>query len=144
MSSLRTEYKDCICSLLENSITPVSNERMIIDDLNVNSILQRIAPEYTTIRVSTVADAESKVGADNELLVITEKDVAVKAFRLDQDQINIVNKMSKGEQLILACAGSGKSVLLISKCFKAAAMNPDKQFLITCYNNNLYSLYTWL
>ena len=26
MSSLRTEYKDCICSLLENSITPVSNE----------------------------------------------------------------------------------------------------------------------
>lgn len=143
MSSLRTEYKDCICSLLENSITPVSNERMIIDDLNVNSILQRIAPEYTTIRVSTVADAESKVGADNELLVITEKDVVVKAFRLDQDQINIVNKMSKGEQLILACAGSGKSVLLISKCFKAAAMNPDKQFLITCYNNNLYSLYTW-
>ena len=45
--------------------------------------------------------------------------------------------------MILACAGSGKSVLLIAKCFKAAMMNPDKQFLITCYNNNLYSLYTW-
>ena len=51
--------------------------------------------------------------------------------------------IQKGEQLILACAGSGKSVLLIAKCFKAAAMNPDKRFLITCYNKNLSSLYTW-
>ena len=55
----------------------------------------------------------------------------------------LVNKISKGDQLILACAGSGKSVLLIAKCFKAAKMNPDKQFLITCYNSKLYSLYTW-
>ena len=62
---------------------------------------------------------------------------------MEPEQINIVNKMSKGDQLILACAGSGKSVLLISKCFKAAKMNPDKKFLITCFNRNLQSLYTW-
>ena len=129
--------------LLEHSVVEVSTEFFEINNDNINSILQRIAPEYVTIRVSTIVNAETKAGVDNELLVVTENDAAVKAFRLDAEQINIVNKISKGDQLILACAGSGKSVLLIAKCFKAATMNPDKQFLITCYNNNLYSLYTW-
>lgn len=124
-------------------ITEISSETLKIDNNNLNSVLQRIAPEYVTIRVSTIADTETKAGADDELLVVTENDAAVKAFLLDAEQINIVNKISKGDQLILACAGSGKSVLLIAKCFKAATMNPNKQFLITCYNNNLYSLYTW-
>ena len=76
-----------------------------------------------------------------QLLVVTDDDIAVRAFRLEPEQVNIVNKMTKGDQLILACAGSGKSVLLIAKCFKAARMNPDKKFLITCYNRNLQSLY---
>ena len=129
--------------MLAHSVAKVSSEVFKISDDNINSILQRIAPEYVTIRVSTIADTETKAGVDNELLVVTEKDAAVKAFRLDAEQINIVNKISKGDQLILACAGSGKSVLLIAKCFKAAMMNPEKKFLITCYNNNLYSLYTW-
>ncbi len=129
--------------LLAHSVVEVSTEFFEINNDNINSILQRIAPEYVTIRVSTIVNAETKAGVDNELLVVTENDAAVKAFRLDAEQINIVNKISKGDQLILACAGSGKSVLLIAKCFKAATMNPDKQFLITCYNNNLYSLYTW-
>lgn len=124
-------------------ITEISSETLKIDNNNLSSILQRIAPEYVTIRVSTIADTETKAGADDELLVVTENDAAVKAFLLDAEQINIVNKISKGDQLILACAGSGKSVLLIAKCFKVATMNPNKRFLITCYNNNLYSLYTW-
>lgn len=128
---------------LSCSVTDISSELMKINDDNINSILQRIAPEYVTIRVSTISNIETKEGVDNELLVVSENDVAVKAYRLDAEQINIVNKIRKGDQLILACAGSGKSVLLIAKCFKAATMNPDKQFLITCYNRNLHSLYTW-
>ena len=128
---------------LSFSITDISSDIMSINDDNINSILQRIAPEYVTIRVSTISDSETKAGVDNELLVVSDNDAAVKAYRLDAEQINIVNKIRKGDQLILACAGSGKSVLLIAKCFKAATMNPDKQFLITCYNRNLHSLYTW-
>ena len=143
LTKLRTELDETIAHLLSFSVIPVSEQRIEINNDNVNSIFQRIAPEYVTIRVSVVADEERKAGVDNELLVVTEDDVAVKAFRLDAEQINYVNRISKGEQLILACAGSGKSVLLIAKCFKAATMNPDKQFLITCYNANLYSLYTW-
>ncbi len=140
---LRNNFDACIKHYLDYSITNVANEKMVITDLNINAILQRIAPEYTTIRVASIIDEETKTGANNELLIVTSEDEAVKAFRLDEEQINIVNKINKGEQLILACAGSGKSVLLIAKCFKAAAMNPDKKFLITCFNNNLYSLYTW-
>ena len=140
---VRSEFNSIEKEYLSYSITKLSSDNVVIKDENINSIFQRIAPEYVTIRVSTIVDTETKAGADNELLVVNENDAAVKAYRLDAEQINIVNKIRKGDQLILACAGSGKSVLLIAKCFKAAAMNPDKKFLITCYNRNLHSLYTW-
>ena len=142
-SKLRNNFSDTMKSFFRSPITEVSKDRLEINDNNVNSILHRIATEYVTVRVASINDEKTTKGADEELLIVDNNDIAVKAFRLDQDQINIVNKINKGEQLILACAGSGKSVLLISKCFKAARMNPDKQFLITCYNNNLKSLYTW-
>lgn len=114
-----------------------------INTTNMCSIVQRIIPEYTTIRMCSLEDKETFKGVDNELLVVTDEDIAVKAFMLDEEQINIVNKINKGEQLILACAGSGKSVILISKCFKAARMNPNKKFLITCKSRQLQSLYLW-
>lgn len=136
-------FENAVYKYLKYPITQVSNERIKISDANINSILQRIAPEYVTIRVVSNKSVQSSAGVDDEMLVVTQDDSVVKAFRLDENQINIVNKINKGEQLILACAGSGKSVLLISKCFKAAAMNPEKQFLITCYNDNLRSLYEW-
>lgn len=144
-SELRQGFKSVMNRILDNSIVSVSQDPMQISDWNVNSILQRIAPEYVTVRVACVDERKTEPGVDSELLVIDEKDVVVKAFRLDKEQINIVNRISKDDpnQLILACAGSGKSVLLISKCFKAAQMNPNKKFLITCRNENLHSLYTW-
>lgn len=128
---------------LKTTILPVSINRMVIDEHSINSVLQPIAPEYITARATLIEDKDIYIGADKDLLVVTKSDKAAKAYMLDDDQINTINKISKGEQLILACAGSGKSVLLISKCFKAAAMNPEQQFLITCYNKNLQSLYTW-
>lgn len=144
-SELRLGFGAVIDRLLDSPIIPTSNTPMLISDLNVNSVMQRIAPEYVTVRVACVDATKSIPGVDSELLVVDEKDVVVKAFRLDKEQVNIVNRISKDDpnQLILACAGSGKSVLLISKCFKAAQMNPTKKFLITCKNENLHSLYTW-
>lgn len=144
-SELRQGFGVVMDRLLDNTILSVSDNAMKISDMNVNSVMQRIAPEYVTVRVACVDSKETTPGVDSELLVIDEKDVVVKAFRLDKEQINIVNRISRDDpnQLILACAGSGKSVLLISKCFKAAQMNPNKKFLITCRNENLHSLYTW-
>lgn len=144
-SELRQGFEAVMNRILDDTFLPVSEAPMIISDLNVNSIMQRIAPEYVTVRVACVGESETTPSVDNELLVIDEKDMVVKAFRLDKEQINIVNRISRDDpnQLILACAGSGKSVLLISKCFKAAQMNPCKKFLITCKNENLHSLYIW-
>ena len=142
-SELKNNFMEVIFHYLNNSFAPLSANRLTIDDSNVSSVLQRIAPEYTTIRFGSVLDSEISQGADSSALVVDANDIAVKAYMLDDEQINIVNKIQKGDQLILACAGSGKSVLLIAKCFKAARMNPDKKFLITCYNRNLQSLYSW-
>lgn len=140
---LRNDFNGIKKRYLRDSVSTISDEVLLINENNINAILQRIAPEYTTIRVARVVDEQTKTGADNELLVVTEEDVAVKAFLLDKEQVNIVNKITKGDQLILACAGSGKSVLLIAKCFKAASMNPEKKFIITCRSNKLRSLYNW-
>ena len=128
---------------LEKNTDVLSCDNSLIDGKNITAVFQRIAPEYTTIRVSEIEDEETYRGVDDELLVVTPDDIAVKAFMLDPEQVNIVNKIQKGDQLILACAGSGKSVILISKCFKAARMNPDKKFLLTCRSKQLQSLYTW-
>lgn len=121
----------------------LSQEIMVIKDNNINSIIQRLAPEYTVIRVCGIENKDTYSGVDDELLVVTPDDVAVRAYRLEKEQINIVNSILKGNQLILACAGSGKSVILIAKCFKAARMNPDKKFLITCKSKQLMYLYNW-
>ena len=140
---LRGSFIDVIDYYLNFPEVAVSEKRIDIDEKNVNSIIQRIAPEYTTVRYAVPKEENSTPGAPEELIVVSEDDVAVRAYRLDAEQINIINKMAKGDQLILACAGSGKSVLLIAKCFKAAKMNPDKKFLITCFNRNLRKLYSW-
>jgi superfamily I DNA/RNA helicase len=79
-------------------------------------------------------------GADG---IVDSSDRYVQSYRLDSKQIDIINRIAKGNQLILACAGSGKSVLLISKCFKLASLNPNEDFLITCYNRNLNDYYQW-
>lgn len=143
LQEFKKNFLQKIYCCLDHTATNLSVTPQMINASNVNSILQRIAPEYTTIRVSEMEDRGAYKGADDSLLVVTSDDVAVRAFMLDQEQINIVNKIMKGDQLILACAGSGKSVILISKCFKAARMNPDKKFLLTCKSRHLQSLYTW-
>lgn len=140
---LRSSFNVVINDYLQHPDVLCAEKCMELCELNVNSVLQRIAPEYITVRFALATHENSTPGASQELLVVSEDDTAVRAFRLESEQINIVNKMSKGDQLILACAGSGKSVLLISKCFKVAKMNPEKKFLITCFNRNLQSLYTW-
>jgi hypothetical protein len=106
----------------------------------INYVFQRLCPEITIPR-KFIHDENETVGGTN--VILTSTDRAVKSYRLDSKQIDIINKIAKGNQLILACAGSGKSVLLISKCFKLASLNPGENFLITCYNRNLNNYYQW-
>lgn len=127
-SKFKINFVETTNVFLKNKEKYRSNSVLLIDDSCINAVIQRIAPEYTIIRNAIIKDKETFRGVDNELLIVEKDDSICKAFRLDNSQINIVNKISKGEQLILACAGSGKSVLLIAKCFKAAQMNPKKSF----------------
>lgn len=112
----------------------------LVEENVVNNIFQRLCPEITIPRKFILAENSKIEGKDGAL---SEIDRSVKSYRLDNGQINIVNRIAKGNQLILACAGSGKSVLLISKCFKLAGLNPAESFLITCFNRNLFNYYQW-
>lgn len=111
-----------------------------IIERDVNNIFQRLCPEITIPR-KYVLDEFGKIEAKDTLLTMMDR--AVLSYRLDKWQIDVTNRISRGNQLILACAGSGKSVLLISKCFKLASLNPSDNFLITCYNRNLNNYYQW-
>lgn len=111
-----------------------------IEEKIVNNIFQRLCPEITIPR-KFILDDYAVIPIKEAAL--SQMDRAVQSYRLDKWQIDIVNRINKGNQLILACAGSGKSVLLISKCFKLASLNPCETFLITCYNRNLNNYYQW-
>lgn len=111
-----------------------------IKEEKINNIFQRLCPEITIPRKYVLNDHATISIKESAL---TQMDRAVQSYRLDNWQIDIVNRINRGNQLILACAGSGKSVLLISKCFKLASLNPGEDFLITCYNRNLNNYYQW-
>lgn len=116
------------------------NKKNTIDEDSVNKIFQRLCPEITIPRKFIL---DNNAGTSTMDEGIDGSDRSVLSYRLDSSQINFINKIKKGDQLILACAGSGKSVLLVSKCFKLASLNPSENFLITCYNKNLNNYYQW-
>lgn len=118
----------------------LSNGYDLLHEELINNVFQRLCPEITIPRKYILDEHGTILGTDGAL---DTADRAVQSYRLDKKQMDIINKIAKGNQLILACAGSGKSVLLISKCFKLASLNPGEQFLITCYNRNLNNYYQW-
>ena len=132
IQTLRKEGK----ALLLTRLQPADD----ITEDRVNNIFQRLCPEITIPR-KFILDDHSSITIKEAAL--TQIDRAVQSYRLDTWQIDIVNRINRGHQLILACAGSGKSVLLISKCFKLASLNPNEFFLLTCYNRNLNNYYQW-
>lgn len=118
----------------------LSSKEKAIAENDVNNIFQRLCPEITIPRKYFLNENQTVYGVDGN---VTEGDASVRAYRLHPSQVNYINRIGKGNQLILACAGSGKSVLLISKCFKLASLNPAEDFLIACYNQNLRTYYEW-
>lgn len=136
-------FKDTITRIRKDGAGAVKQflgEAEELQEDQINNIFQRLCPEITIPRKFMLEENGAVSGTDGTL---NSTDRAVQSYRLDNKQIDIINKIAKGNQLILACAGSGKSVLLISKCFKLASLNPSENFLITCYNRNLNNYYTW-
>ncbi len=107
------------------------------------AIFERLAPEYTVVlkekdEVEVVETADELPAESEE---INGNEVEYRTFYLDDYQVSQINDMGRGHRVMLANAGAGKSVLLLSKAFKYASMYKDKNILLTCYNNNLADSY---
>lgn len=124
-----------------------SNASETVKEEMISDIINRVAPEYTIPQIKAAVNENQTPSKKVKYINDADLDISERAsvaYMLDEMQINYINKIKKGDQLIVACAGSGKSVILISKCFKVAGLNPDKHFLITGYNRNLVSYFRWL
>lgn len=108
-----------------------------------NSILERVLPEYVTLTqvrpeptpLALFDDTNRHIG----FTPINGKEREFRAVRLDDDEIKLINNVKNGLTLTLANPGTGKSVILVSKAFRIASMNPTSRVLITCFNKNLAS-----
>lgn len=121
-----------------------NSQLSILTDLSFKKLSYMLAPHYyIPVKVE-------KLQENNQASIIRKEDLKVKlsesvvdTLALDNDQVNIINKVNYGNHLLLACAGSGKSALLIAKAFQFASAYPDKKVLITCFNTNLAQYYQW-
>ena len=94
-------------------------------------ILQIIHPEYVTISFERKESLNNNEVVQNFI-----------PYELDDKQLKYINSINKGHYLFLANAGTGKSVLLLSKAFRLANSDVTRhRVLITCYNNNLSQKY---
>jgi len=61
----------------------------------------------------------------------------LKRFELDEDQIREIETKNSENRIILAEAGTGKSVILFAKAQRIAALNPGNRILMLAYNKYL-------
>lgn len=110
----------------------------ISDEENL-AIFERLASEYTVVLKEKeeveVSETEDDIPEESE--EINGKEVEFRTFYLDDYQVSLINDMGRGHRVMLANAGAGKSVLLLSKAFKYASMYKKSNILLTCYNSNL-------
>lgn len=130
--------------LLSDPDNKVSNEAIQLLQGHIDTIINRLAPWCTIPKLPADAYvAPTKVRPGITVGALDYSDSLVEVLRLDSEQVDLVNSIKNGHQLILACAGSGKSAILIARCFKLANMDHSKKYLITCYNSNLREYYRW-
>lgn len=129
--------------MFDNIRMPYDTEFKNISDEESLAIFERLAPEYTVVlkEKENVEIPETKADIPTESEEISGEEVEYRTFYLDEYQVSQINEMGRGHRVILANAGAGKSVLLLSKAFKYSSMYKDKNILLTCYNNNLADSY---
>lgn len=149
LTDLRTPTKttQLLTKALSQAIDSYVKRTHPIDEALRDVIINRIAP-WATIPKITQAEIDRSVKMAKSLsnlknISLSHSDSLVDVLRLDKKQVDEVNAIKKGHQLILACAGSGKSVILIAKCFKLASLDKNRKFILLCYNKNLRDYYRW-
>ena len=126
------------CKPFDKSFKKMSNEEAI-------ATISKIAPEYTVIKPTVVKskpDEKTDITIDIESLpYITGKEIEYSTFLLDEEQVKYINEMGTGHRVLLANAGAGKSVLLLSRAYRYASTHKTGKVLITCFNSNLSDSY---
>ena len=129
--------------IFENIRMPYDSIFKRITEAESLAIFERLAPEYTVVMKEReevyVPEIEDELPAESE--EITGDEVEYRTFYLDDYQVGQINDMGRGHRVILANAGAGKSVLLLSKAFKYTGMYKGSNVLLTCFNNNLADSY---
>lgn len=129
--------------IFENIRMPYDSNFKRITEAESLAIFERLAPEYTVVIKEReevyVPEIEDELPAESE--EITGDEVEYRTFYLDDYQVGQINDMGRGHRVILANAGAGKSVLLLSKAFKYTGMYKGSNVLLTCFNNNLADSY---
>ena len=138
--------EDIIATLLsEKNSKPFDRTYGGLSDVEAIAIVSKLAPEYTVIKpqiIKSEADSMLDENIDVESLpFITGKEVEYSTFLLDEDQVKYINEMGTGHRVLLANAGAGKSVLLLSRAYRYASTHKSGKVLITCFNNNLADSY---
>lgn len=121
---------------------PYAEDFIQLGTEETTAIIERLAPEYAIIfptkqQVDVPATSSSVVASEE----ITGNEHEFLTFCFDDKQVDIVNHIRKGHQLILANAGAGKSVLLLAKSYRLADIYPEDKILLTCFNANLADSY---
>ena len=132
----KEERYEMINNQLNNSF--VVNKDMFIDilkeisgtkeNIQINKdihfgILQMLIPQYTNSKVENVHTSKLKFMPEQ-------------AYELDDIQKEIIANLDK-RCYLKAAAGSGKTILLLAKAYEMASSNPDKLFLLICFNSKL-------
>ena len=110
-------FINCIFETLNNS-----NEKNINKDEHFG-ILQMLMPQYINSKVVNVNRDKIKFMPES-------------SYEIDNNQKSVLSSMNERVYL-KAAAGSGKTILLLAKAYEVAITNPEKEFLIICYNNKL-------
>ncbi len=131
--------------LAEGNFKPFDKTYSGLSDAEAIAIVSKIAPEYTVIKPQIIKNEADSLVDENidieSLPFITGKEVEYSTFLLDEDQVKYINEMGTGHRVLLANAGAGKSVLLLSRAYRYASTHKTGKVLITCFNNNLADSY---
>ena len=103
-------------------INKKSNDSVITKDIHYG-ILQMLKPQYVNSKIENLSLKKLKFLPEY-------------SYELDDTQKEILELMNE-RCYLKASAGSGKTILLLSKAYEVAKLNPEKIFLIICFNSKL-------